>query len=716
MKKDNKSEDGARLREKAEALLKKKSVKAVPKLSETDIQRLVHELEVHQVELELENEELRLAKGQLEVASEKIIELYDFAPSGYFALSKEGKIEEVNLSGAKILGQERSRLVNRLFGLYVSENTRQVFIDFLEKVFESKTKEACEVTLSFNDNLPMYVYITGIVAENGEQCLVAAIDITERKRAEEALIMSENELKKAQEITHIGSWYLNVATNQVKWTEELYKMYGFDPALPPPLYTDHQKLFTKESWETLSSSLAKTRDTGIPYELELKTIREDGSNGWMWVRGETVHDKEGKTVGLWGAAQDISERKKAEEALREALLKAEESDRLKTAFINNISHEVRTPLSGILGFGQLMTEPDISAEDKAQYLEVLNKSGYRLINTITNIMDISLIVSGGMEVRKKTYNVKQLLEEIRLRFGKQCTEKNLSLSLHTPEETDNTEIHTDAELLGKILFHLLDNAVKFTNTGGITFGYIVDSNSYRFFVRDTGVGVKPTAQNRIFDNFIQENISNTRGHEGSGLGLSIARGLMELLGGEIGLESVKGKGSTFFFTIPSGITAEDGTAEDGTAEGGTAEGGTAEGGTAAGGTAAGGTAAGGTAIKHVILIAEDDETCLALIKAILKDLTVELLSAKTGKEAVSFCRERSDISLILMDLKMPVMNGFEAAKLIKSFRKDLPIIAVTAHAETGAEHRAISAGCDDYITKPFNKDKLIAMIKKSVKC
>ncbi|MCX6159762.1 MAG: response regulator, partial [Ignavibacteriae bacterium] len=201
------------------------------------------------------------------------------------------------------------------------------------------------------------------------------------------------------------------------------------------------------------------------------------------------------------------------------------------------------------------------------------------------------------------------------------------------------------------------------------------SNSFRFFVRDTGVGIKPTVRNRIFDNFMQEEISSTRGHEGSGLGLSIAKGLLELLGGQIGLESVKGEGSTFFFTIPSGITAN----------------------------------------KTVILIAEDDNTCSAYIKEILKDSSVELLSAKTGKEAVSFCRERSDISLILMDLKMPVMNGFEAAKRIKSFRKDLPIIAVTAHAETGAEHRALSAGCDYYITKPFNKDKLFAMIKKSVK-
>jgi PAS domain S-box-containing protein len=155
---------------------------------------------------------------------------------------------------------------------------------------------------------------------NGEitEIVISFIDITERTKADEALIRSEKELKKAQQITHIGSWYLDVATNQVVWTEELYKMYGFNPALPPPPYTEHQKLFTPDSWELLSSSLANTRETGIPYEIELKTVREDGSNGWMWARGETVLNKEGQTVGLWGAAQDITERKQAEKSLKES--------------------------------------------------------------------------------------------------------------------------------------------------------------------------------------------------------------------------------------------------------------------------------------------------------------------------------------------------------------------------------------------------------------
>ena len=166
---------------------------------------------------------------------------------------------------------------------------------------------------------------TGMMYEGKKAMLEIFQDITERKLAEKKLLRSEHELKRAQQITHIGSWYLDVATNEVMWTEELYKMYGFNPALPPPPYTEHMKLFTPESWELLSTSLAKTTETGVPYELELQTVRKDGSNGWMWVRGEAQTDSEGKIVGLWGAAQDISEYKEREELLEEALKKAEES-------------------------------------------------------------------------------------------------------------------------------------------------------------------------------------------------------------------------------------------------------------------------------------------------------------------------------------------------------------------------------------------------------
>jgi two-component system CheB/CheR fusion protein len=186
----------------------------------------------------------------------------------------------------------------------------------------NKTPYEIEYRMRRHDGIYRYLLARGFPILGADHSILewvgTCIDITERNLIEEQLIRSERELKRAQKITHIGSWYLDLATNEVVWTEELYKMYGFDPSLPPPPYTEHQKLFTDESWESLSASLAKTKATGIPYELELKTLRIDGTNGWMWVRGETEKDKDGKVTGLWGAAQDITERKHVESALEMA--------------------------------------------------------------------------------------------------------------------------------------------------------------------------------------------------------------------------------------------------------------------------------------------------------------------------------------------------------------------------------------------------------------
>lgn len=330
-KQNNHLEKAALLRQKAEEKLKLHTNAASKVSTETDMLKLIHELEVHQIELEMQNEELVIAKEKAELAEEKYTELYDFAPSGYVALSEKGEILELNFAVANMLGKERSKLIKNRFDLFISIDTQITFNLFLHDVFKNKVKQTCEVIIATEGKLPIYVNIDGIVSQNNEMCLLTLHDITESIRAkkelqgsEEKYRISEIELLKAQEIAHLGSWYLDLNTNEVVWTKELYKMYGFDHTLPPPPYTEHMKLFTPESWEILSTSLAKTREEGIPYELELKTIRKDNSNGWMWVRGEAVLDENNKIIGLWGAAQEITERKKTEEML---LAKVDELER-----------------------------------------------------------------------------------------------------------------------------------------------------------------------------------------------------------------------------------------------------------------------------------------------------------------------------------------------------------------------------------------------------
>ena len=218
--------------------------------------------------------------------------------------------------------------------------------------------------------------------------------------------------------------------------------------------------------------------------------------------------------------------------------------------MNNISHEIRTPLNGILGFGQMLTNSDFTTDVKELYYKMLTNSSDRLLNTVTNFLDISLITSGNQKVYKKEIVLEDLLHEVCAKFQENCTEKQLTLYLQKPQPATVDKIYTDGILLSKILHQLIDNAVKFTSQGNITIGYKIQDEFVHFYVQDTGIGISEENKKRIFGNFIQEDTADTRRYEGTGIGLSIAEGLTELLGGAMCLESLKGKGSTFYFSLP----------------------------------------------------------------------------------------------------------------------------------------------------------------------
>lgn len=232
--------------------------------------------------------------------------------------------------------------------------------------------------------------------------------------------------------------------------------------------------------------------------------------------------------------------------------RAEASDRLKSAFLNNISHEIRTPLNGILGFAPFIIEPGITQEEKETYLKILNESSKRLVDTITDYVDISLLSSGTMSCQRDAVSLCSVFKQVQTIYGKICTEKGLIFNVHFANPEDSPIIHTDEKLLTKALSHLLNNAIKFTFTGEIELGYQVLGDKIKILVSDTGVGISEDALKRIFEVFMQENTANTRGHEGSGLGLSITSGILKLLGGEINIDSDKGKGTVVKLILPIG--------------------------------------------------------------------------------------------------------------------------------------------------------------------
>lgn len=370
--------------------------------------------------------------------------------------------------------------------------------------------------------------------------------------------------------------------------------------------------------------------------------------------------------------------------------KAEESDKLKTAFINNISHEVRTPLNAILGFGQFLVGSELSEEERSEFFEHVEKSSNRLMNTVTDYMDMAMLVSNTMKVNKKEFALKPVFETITVKAKQFFLDKSIDFKVEIPIESAGLTVNSDPEFMQKIFDKLIENAIKFTKEGSIICGYKIKTEHIEFFVKDTGSGINNDMQELIFEIFRQEDSSMTRGYEGSGLGLTIAKGLVTLLGGQIYVSSEKGKGSEFKFTIPIKNSGKSMSPD----------------------------AIDTTKLKSIkkplILIAEDDESNYKYLAVALKSTGYNHIHAVNGKEAVDFCRQNLEISIVLMDIKMPLMNGDEATKKIRVFRPELPIIATTAHAQTGDEHRFLEAGCNDYIAKPIKKEKLLSIIKKYV--
>ena len=386
------------------------------------------------------------------------------------------------------------------------------------------------------------------------------------------------------------------------------------------------------------------------------------------------------------------ERKKAEEELKSALEKAQESDRLKSAFLTNMSHEIRTPMNGILGFTGLLKAPQLSGDEKKKFIQVIEKSGDRMLNTINDIIDISKIEAGQVEVVKSEVSLNNILNEQYEFFKPDAQSKGLELNYKPTLSDKEAIIVTDIHKLEGILTNLIKNAIKFTKHGNISFGYslIKEKNieGLEFFIKDTGIGIPSNRIHAVFNRFEQADIEDTQVFEGSGLGLAISKSYVEMLGGNISVTSEEGIGSTFVFSIP--YTKP--TTKENDVEGGINK------------------IPQVSLSKLSVIVAEDDEISRLLLEAILENEFHKITYTETGKETVDKFRENPETNIILMDLKMLGMSGYEATREIRKFNQDVIIIAQTAYGLSNDREKAIEAGCDDYISKPFKKELLFEKI------
>jgi signal transduction histidine kinase/CheY-like chemotaxis protein len=433
-------------------------------------------------------------------------------------------------------------------------------------------------------------------------------------------------------------------------------------------------------------------ENGIPIVSKILYFEDDGVEGfWMEKTKIPIRDERGVITMTMGIFKDVSDLMRIEHELKEARDRAEESDRLKTSFLANMSHEIRTPMNGIIGFANLLRDPGLSEDKKDLFLKHIDNSSGQLLNIIDDIIDISKIESGQMKISNKPVRINEVLNDIYSQFfhrirGDAPGEKKVDFILKKESTSKEFTILSDEFRLGQIFNNLLGNALKFTREGHITFGYSLRNNRHvEFFVSDSGIGIPNNKIRLIFDRFGQVDQDQELQSSGTGLGLPISKSLVNLMGGEMWVESVVGKGSSFYFTLP--LVVDKPPEEPKILLSNKSY----------------------NWSNKQILVAEDEELNWYFVKEMLRQTGATVHRAIDGREVVAKAKKLSP-DAILMDLKMPELSGIEAARKIRGFNLKVPIIAQTAYVMAEEKEESIQAGCNHFVTKPLDRTTIMELI------
>jgi PAS domain S-box-containing protein len=686
-----------------------------------------HELTYN--ELACQNNELRLQiatlKDEIELLRKTVLSDENFNADRFYKI-----IENVNDVVYRYNIRERryeylSNKTTRLFG-YPPESFIQnplfirsiihpdnisEYLGYWRKILSGNIPEYIEIKIIRKDGMSRWVLQKNSAVRDDEDNIVGiegvVSDITDRKIAEEQLVESEAQKKAIlNNLPHLA-WlktcdgkYLSVnesfAASVNKTTDEIIGKCDFDiyNELSARRYADEDKMV-------------------IQSKKQLYIEEKENDKIWETFKAP-IFNSSGEVIGVTGIALEISKRRKNEDAIKEysdklaiqnvklklindelsiAKEKAEEADRLKSAFLANMSHEIRTPMNAILGFATLLRDRKLPDTKQLEFINLININGRQLLNIISDIIDISKIEANQITIFNKNFNINKALNILKQNFENQINslKKPIEFRLNTPLTEDEAFIFTDKVRLEQVLSNLLSNAVKFTDKGFIELGYKLDLSESEivFYVRDSGIGLTYDEQQVIFERFRQVSSAYNKLYGGTGLGLSISKGLTEKLGGRIWVESEVVDGSTFYVSLPFSQ---------------------------------------GQKLKpekipyttsfnwngKTILIAEDEKTNYYLLENIIKPTNAQIIWVKNGMDAIEVCTSNNNIDLVLMDIKMPDMNGLEATKRIRKLRKTLPIIAQTAYAMPNDEDNCLRAGCNDYLAKPIGIDEILMKINKYI--
>ncbi len=621
--------------------------------------------------------------------------LFLAAPEAIVITDKESRIQRVNDQFTTLFGYSASEVIGRnTLSLLTPADRIKESKEFTIKIRSERGIINDTVRLR-KDGSQVSVSIVGApIAVHGEQIGVLKIyrNITEQKATRGALRESQEKLQNIFESSPDAIAVTSLDGTIIDRNRAALELFRF------PVTNTHKEFSALELVIEKDHNRARTFFRNVINKGSVKNktftlVKKDGTKFIAEVSASLMKDRNQKPSNLVIIVKDITERLLYEKRLEDAKEKAVESDKLKSAFLANMSHEIRTPMNAIIGFSKLLSTHHSSDTDNSEYIEIIKNTGNTLLNLIDDIIDFARIEAGEVQIRKTACDVNGILKELHYSFEKELTgnpDNDIDLVLNIPEDPGDLTILTDSNRFRQILSNLLSNALKFTNKGMVEFGYTLGDKKITFYVRDTGIGIPEEKQAIIFDRFRQLDSTSSKKFGGTGLGLAITRNLVNLLGGKISVQSSEGSGSRFRFTLPY-HKMENANQYNISAK----------------------TDMSNYNWKNkTILVVEDNELNSKLLQKMIEPTGAEVIIVKDGKPAIDECRRNQAVDLVLMDIQMPEMDGYEATRAIKNVNPKLPVIAQTAYAMSEERDRIIEAGCDDYLPKPIRQRELFQVLNK----
>ncbi|GET34016.1 hypothetical protein PbJCM13498_28790 [Prolixibacter bellariivorans] len=652
--------------------------------------------------------------AQVSSVQERFDQAFQLSPS-IMAITQmsTGVILDANQRFLDLLGKTKEEALGlNFFDLrFFSQETQEYL---RERLLRDKKFVNEEITINLGDQLKFGLYSASAFMSNGEMLVISSVqDITEQKNISKELKQYReniNELvqQRTSELNNSRHYYETLIQEMtdyvchslpdttILFVNEAYSRYIGQPreVLIGKKWIDFIPEFSLDFIQEQIQTISTKRKVHT-FEVYIPALNGQPENWIQWIN-VPILDENGEISEIQSSGRDITNIKQIQSELSAAKEMAEESGRLKSAFLANISHEIRTPMNVILGFTNLLIDNDLEEDERQEFAGHITNNANLLLRVLDNILEISRMEAGFTDIEKSPCDINKMLESLCQEYAKLAqpgVQVNCCRAIETP-----VSFMTDKRRMKQLFTNLMDNAVKFTSEGHIECGYRLHPSSHsfnqiEFYVEDTGIGIPAHLIPVIFEPFRQADNSLTRQFGGTGLGLSISKKLAELLGGTLSVNSVPGKKTVFSVTFPfqpSNLKTTNNMVHNITDN------------------------------KyhfvpdwqqHKVLIVEDVESNYQYIYSVLGKTGIQIIWASDGKEAIEFYRDNPDIDLVLMDIKLPIMNGLDATQTLKSLNPDLPVIAVTAYAMSEDKDKCLEAGCDDFIVKPVNRFELLAKIE-----